>query len=345
MRLRFLDWARGVAVVIMILCHTYNAYTIPALRQTTGYLWSQRIGGMASVLFLFMAGMTFAFQMSGSDKRELAALARWKAALGRACYLFALAYGFRLLNWAFYFGYGNWQGVYKVDILNCMGLSMAMLAALALASPGVRPYLAAAAGFMIAAVSPLLAMLDWSGVPKHLYAYIVGQRGAFAAFPFATYMAFGLAAGCLVKARTRDRLSSMMIWSGLAGATAIGLGTWFTFAPHTIYPVVNYWLNSPALVAINVGIALLVMVVSYVWAERIAKPGWSWIETLGKQSLLIYFAHIMLVYGWLFNPFKLALNVWQSGIATIALTAGMVWLANWRITRAEKTVICQPVAS
>jgi len=330
MRLRFLDWARGAAVVIMILCHTFNAYTAPNLRQAAGYTWSQRIGGMASVLFLFMAGMTFAFQMASSDKKGLRPMAKWTSALRRAGYLFVLAYAFRIINWASYLGYGNWQGIYRVDILNCMGFSMAMLAGLALVSSRLRPYLAIAAGLTIQLVSPLLNLLDWTHVPKHLYAYIVGQRGAFSAFPFAAYMAFGIATGCLVKSRNREQLGPFMAWSGVLGMAVVGIAMASRSAFDSLYPVLSYWFNSPTMVAINSGIALLVVVGAYGWAERVAGRGWSWVETLGKQSLLIYFVHIMLVYGWLFNPVKLTFTVWQSGVATIALIAAMVWLANWR---------------
>ena len=57
-RFPFLDWMRGLAVVIMIQCHTFNSFTRMDLRDGGPYVLTQFIGGMAAPLFLFMAGMT-----------------------------------------------------------------------------------------------------------------------------------------------------------------------------------------------------------------------------------------------------------------------------------------------
>jgi uncharacterized membrane protein len=46
---------RGLAVVIMIQCHTFNSFTRLDLREGA-YVLTQFIGGMAAPLFLFMAG-------------------------------------------------------------------------------------------------------------------------------------------------------------------------------------------------------------------------------------------------------------------------------------------------
>ena len=61
---------RGLAVIIMIQCHAFNSFTRMDLRQSGGYMLSQFVGGMAAPLFLFMAGMTSAFQMESLERRE-----------------------------------------------------------------------------------------------------------------------------------------------------------------------------------------------------------------------------------------------------------------------------------
>ena len=62
-RFPFLDWMRGLAVVVMIQCHAFNAFARLDTRDGGPYVLSQFVGGMAAPLFLFMAGMTTAFQM------------------------------------------------------------------------------------------------------------------------------------------------------------------------------------------------------------------------------------------------------------------------------------------
>ena len=49
-RLPFLDWTRGVAVLIMIQCHVFNSFTRIDLRQDGPYVLSQFVGGMAALL-------------------------------------------------------------------------------------------------------------------------------------------------------------------------------------------------------------------------------------------------------------------------------------------------------
>ena len=76
-RFPFLDWMRGLAVVIMIQCHTFNSFARLDLRDGGPYVLSQFIGGMAAPLFLFMAGMTSGFQMESLERKEANLWRRW----------------------------------------------------------------------------------------------------------------------------------------------------------------------------------------------------------------------------------------------------------------------------
>ena len=55
-RFPFLDWMRGLALVIMIQVHVFNSFTRMELRNGGLYALSVFTGGMAGPLFLFMAG-------------------------------------------------------------------------------------------------------------------------------------------------------------------------------------------------------------------------------------------------------------------------------------------------
>src|ERR1700680_5233405 len=91
-RFPFLDWMRGLAVVIMIQCHAFNAFARMDLRDGGPYVLSQFVGGMAAPLFLFMAGMTLAFQMDSLERREADISRRWLGAMRRAGYVMAIAF-------------------------------------------------------------------------------------------------------------------------------------------------------------------------------------------------------------------------------------------------------------
>jgi fucose 4-O-acetylase-like acetyltransferase len=62
-----------------------------------------------------------------------------------------------------------------------------------------------------------------------------------------------------------------------------------------------------------------------------SSAGWSWLETLGKASLLVYWVHVMLVYGDVSGLLHGNLTVFQSAAAATLLIILMVGLAEFRI--------------
>jgi len=334
---------RGLAVVVMIQTHTFNSFARTDLRGGGPYMLSQFVGGMAAPLFLFMAGMTFGFQMESLERREANRLRRWLIALRRAAYILAIAYLFRLTAWAGSWPNGSLSEIVKVDILNCMGLAMAALAAAAVVPYRSRVHFAAAAGLAIAAAAPLAANLNWNGAPAMVHQYLasgVAQGGGrFAFFPFASYVAFGIGAGTVVK-RAGAEIERLMQWCVPVGFAMVFTAQYLSNVPYSIYSKSNFWTDSPALVFIRTGITLLIMAGAYLWTQFCAGAGWSWIETLGKASLLVYWVHVMLVYGSWLQPIQRALSIPWTLFATLVVMASMVALAaarlRWKAWRARK---------
>ena len=85
---------------------------------------------------------------------------------------------------------------------------------------------------------------------------------------------------------------------------------------------------------------LLMMAGAYLWTEYCAGAGWSWMQVLGKNSLMVYWVHVMLVYGDIVRGLKRALTIPQTALATLAVTVGMVGLSVarmwWKARRAER---------
>ncbi|MFB3827637.1 MAG: heparan-alpha-glucosaminide N-acetyltransferase domain-containing protein [Bryobacteraceae bacterium] len=330
-RLPFLDWTRGLAVVIMIECHVYNAYTRLDLRAGGAYVLSQFVGGMGAVLFLFLAGMTFAFQMERLERRAEAAPVRLRTLLRRAGYLFLIAYLFRISNTLFSMPNPPWSVLLKVDILNCMGLAMTAMAPCGLLGGRSRIRAAAVMGLVIAAASPLIANLDWKGVPTPIRDYLKPNRAMFPFFPWAAYLAFGVAWGTVIRRLAPERLERALQWSVLAGFGLIFGAQYFSNLPYSLYPQSDFWTDSPALVLMRVGMVLVAMAGAYVWTEHAAGSGWSWVQTLGKTSLLVYWVHVMIVYGWLMEGWKKRLDIPQATLLLLAVMAAMVALAEARL--------------
>jgi uncharacterized membrane protein len=342
-RFPFLDWMRGLAVVIMIECHAFNSFVRMDLRDGGPYVLSQFVGGMAAPLFLFMAGMTFAFQMESLERREPRPLQRWLISLKRAGYILGIAFLFRFTNWAASMPHIGWQELTKVDILNCMGVAMGALSVAAVFGSTARTRFAVATGLAVAVLSPIVAALPWAGVPALVQAYLApGQgRGLFPFFPWAAYVAFGLATGAIIKRAAAERFDRLMQWSVLLGFGLVFCSQYFSNLPYSVYTKSNFWTDSPALILIRVGICLLMMAGAYLWTEYCAAPRWSWMQALGKNSLMVYWIHVMIVYGSAVRPIKRQLSILQTSGATVALTLAMVAMSAWWIwwkARGARTV-------
>lgn len=335
-RLRYLDWTRGLAVVLMIQCHTFNSLAHPDTRTGGPYMLTQFTGGMAAPLFLFMAGMTFAFQMDSLERKARPRRERFFKLWRRAGYLFLMAFLFRLNNSLMSLPNLPWRNLLKVDILNCMGLAMAVFAPLGLAPAAVRARAAVALAALTAGVAPLAGQGDWSGVPVLVHDYFVPGRGRFAFFPCGAYLAFGIAAGAVLRRTPPERLERAMQWAAMGGLGLALAAQYFSTFPYSLYANANFWLDSPALVAIRCGLALIFLAAAYVWTEHAAGPGWSWIESLGKTSLLVYWVHVLLVYGVLAAPWKARLPISWTFAATVFVTALMVALSAARLRYAER---------
>jgi hypothetical protein len=339
-----------LAVIIMIECHAFNSFTRVELRENSGYVLSQFVGGMAAPLFMFMAGMTFGFQMESLQARIASRTRRWLAALRRAGYVLGLAYAFRLCNWIGSFPIANLDELLKVDILNCMGFSLAVFAAAALLDSEQRVRYALLGGVAVAAVAPVISGLEWGGVWLPFRDYLVPSplRGRFPFFPCGAYVGFGLAAGAIVKRAAVGGLDRLMQWAVLIGFGMIFGAQYFASLPYSIYAHADFWRSSPALILIRVGIALVLLAGAYLWTEYCSSRGWSWIENFGKTSLLVYWVHVMLVYGTLTNPVRRALTVSQALLATLLVVVLMIGLSEirlrWRARQAERWRLATTVA-
>jgi uncharacterized membrane protein len=332
-RFPFLDWMRGLAVVVMIQCHTFNSFTRMDLRDGGPYVLSQFVGGMAAPLFLFMAGMTMGFQMDSLERREADPRRRWLISLRRGFYILGIAFAFRFTNWLFSMPHMSASEITRVDILNCMGVGMVVLAAAAVFRAEARVRFAAIAGMAIIGSAPLVANLPWEGTPAILQDYIAPGpgRGRFPFFPWTGYLAFGLALGTIVRRTAADRLERLMQWSVLIGFALVVSGQYLSNLPYSIYARSSFWIDSPTLPVIRIGIMLVIMAGAYIWTEYCAGTRWSWMQTLGKNSLMVYWVHVMIVYGAVVRPIKRALSIPLAASAVVLVTLLMIALSVVRM--------------
>lgn len=332
-RLQYLDWLRGIGALIMLQGHVFHSFLRNDLRDGGPYVFSQFVGGMPPAIFLFLTGITLAFLMHSSERKGLAGLDRVVACARRAGYLFGIAFLFRIQLWVFGWPDSPWVDLFKVDILNAMGFAVLLLSSLALFPSARRVRAAALLGVLIAAASPVVSQLNWSGVPHLIKDYVVPDYNHFSFFPWAAYLAFGLSAGSLLRLLKGEQVERAMQWSALLGGGLVVSAYYFSSLPYSLYARSEFWLDSPAQILIKQGVLLLALPVAFLWTEYGAGEGWGWVRQFGTASLLVYWVHIELVYGrWLWF-FKNNLDVPQAVLCSVAVILLMLLLAAARTYR------------
>src|ERR1700733_8911437 len=156
-RLEYIDWLRGIGATIMLHGHVWDLFLRDDLRNRGPYIFSQFMGGMPPAMFLFLTGITLAFLMDSSERKGMAPRGRVSTALRRSGYLFGLAFAFRAFEWVAGQPVSTGADFLRVDILNCMGFSVAALSVMALFRTAERARLCSVLGLSIALLSPVIS--------------------------------------------------------------------------------------------------------------------------------------------------------------------------------------------
>ena len=329
-RLAFIDWTRGLAALVMLQGHTFDSFTRSDLRNQGPFVFSQFLGGMSPAIFLFLTGITFAFLMDSQDRKGVTAGKRVWAALKRARYLFIVAFLFRIQLYVFGYPTSPADQLLKVDILNCMGLAMVIFAPMAVFTTLERIRLCTVLGMVVAFLAPLVSMIGPGTVPALVRSYFFPSTTEFGFFPWAAFLAFGMAAGSVLRVIKHEDLGKTVLWFlGVGIATAVAAHQ-LSNLPYSVYAKSDFWLNSPALVFIKTGATLAVLGLAYAWVHSASLDRWSVFRQLGTTSLLVYWVHIELVYGRWFGIWKEAFSVPQVLTYTAILIALMIGLSVLR---------------
>lgn len=335
----YLDWLRGVGVLIMIQGHVIDAWTAVADRSRTAYHWISFVGGLAGTpIFLFLAGMALALgagarMRRGRTAREVAALAR-----RRGWQILGLAFLFRLQAWVISRG-SPWT-LLKVDILNVMGVAMVAGALLWAAGRGRSSRAILLAGVAVAAamVTPLVRAAGWVAVlPDPIEAYLrpAPNTTTFTLLPWAGFVFAGAAVGVwLDAARTMQEERRVNIALAFAG-TLIALAGYAASLLPPIYAATNFWTSSPTFFFVRLGAVTALVPLAFAWNGM---NGRSWLCELGRSSLFVYWIHVEMAYGVISLALHRRLPLEQAYLGFMLLSAllfGLVRLKN-RLTSLER---------
>ena len=361
-RRAYVDWARGIAVLIMIEAHTIDAWTHPNVRRSIPFRDATVLGGFAAPMFLWLAGLAVVLAATRTAQRSGSRATAATTICRRGAEIFILAFLFRLQ--AFIVSPGSHPvTLFRVDILNIMGPAIAVAGLVWFAASTtarlVSCYVVLA--LVVSMVTPLVrlaAWVDWLPLWVQWYVRPAGDSTTFTLFPWAGFVFAGGAVGGLLaatrNARDEGRLHGVLV---IVGAALAAFGFYSAGRP-TIYAASSFWTSSPTWFAIRLGIVMIALTVIYVGeavlaalkgratedaalkgcatkdeARRVAQgfsPAIDPLATLGRSSLFIYWIHVELVYGYASWGWRHRLPLWGTAIAYVLFCVVMYRAIGWR---------------
>ena len=302
-RRSYIDWARGVAVLLMIEAHTTDAWTRAASKTTVAFGYAGLFGGFAAPAFLWLAGVSIALSAERTASRNGTAAAIL-AICRRGLEIFILAFLFRLQTFIVSPG-SHPVALFRVDILNILGPAIVAAALLwaAGATTARRVIVYGAAATLTAMITPVVRQaLFVNALPVWVQWYIrpSADYTTFTMFPWVGLVFAGAASGALLAAVADDDREGRMQWAlGTAGALLVALGLYTATRP-SLYRLSSFWTSSPTWFAIRVGILMLTLSALYGLARLAARRGITCrpLARLGQRSLFVDRIHVELVYGY-----------------------------------------------
>jgi uncharacterized membrane protein len=341
-RFAYIDWLRGLACVMMFIVHGYDSWLRYDLHETPTYKWSQFLGTIPAPLFLFLAGVALALvtdklRRAGVDANQIA-----RKSIARGAEVLAFGYLFRIQEYVLGLPKSPWTDLLRVDILTTIGITIILMGVICwlARSRAAVVALSVALTFVVAMVTPPLyttwrpRWLPWflESYVNGVHIYDVPQSWLFPIFPWVAFGFAGLAIGfVLFSDWGKANLWSALIWTGVAGAAVLGVAALVDARGPVLYASYDFWHTSPNFFFARVGVMMAMMPLGYVWCRwGPGEKGFSPLIQMGKTSLMVYWVHIIFVYGRLS-----ILPKHKQGIpaATLGIAIIFVWMTLLSMAR------------
>lgn len=342
-RLVFIDLLRGWAVLVMIEVHVFNAFIVPQMKEQYWFTVLNFVNGLVAPSFLFVSGFVFVI----ASRRKLEEYRTFKGAfwrqLGRIVTIWFVGYG---LHIPFYSlsktlretTEAGWLRFYQVDILHCIavGLLILFLSRIFIHDDKRYKWALIVFGSFFVIVAPLIWEIDFlQYLPAPLAAYCNGMHvSVFPLFPWLGFMLLGgfYAFIYLQQSSGQDpkqfwlKISKWSVVAVIIGAVAIELPVKIPFVSTAVRANPLFFME-------RFGIVLLLFALCWYYAEK-RKTERSFVLDVGRESLLVYTAHLLIIYGTFWNEKGLSglfggtFSVVESIAATLGLALLMVFSAK-----------------
>ncbi len=334
-RIVFIDALRGLAVVVMIETHTLNALLSPDLRRGTFYTALTYLNGLVAPAFLFCAGLGFAIFLERKNDGIVGLGPAFRSYLGKCLFIVGLGYSLHVPHFSLRemtaAGPDAWAALLQVDILQVIGVALIALLAVVVIARRERSRAVSAAALTGAFLAwwYLLPAGAPPSVPVWLRAYVSRDLSPlFTVVPWGAFLTTGYLAGArYLRAAAAGSERTLIRNFAVIGAACIAVAAAASAFTMERYPGEQYWYWSIEYFLVRLGSVGLVMCSLWLLTRERPGRGSRVLVVFGRESLAIYYAHLIIVYGKDFGwSFVRLIPGGGDYLLCLGLTAGLVAL-------------------
>ena len=331
-RIIFIDLMRAFAVIQMVQGHTVDALLAPEYRSDDFpiyFIWNF-MRGLTAPIFMFSAGtvFTYLFRLVNEPFENNP---RVKKGFYRFLLLVFIGYLLRYPTFTLVdfsdVTRERWDIFFTVDVLQLIGFGILFLLISAYISEKLKVgdtvvFTAISLFFFIG--TPFIIQINWiQYLPQFLAGYLYGGTGSlFPLFPWVGYVVLGGVLGSYLAKNPMvfktNKFSFNLALFGSALIFASQTGKLITNKAFNFYYEPSSFV--PDIIVFRVGFVLVLnSIVSYISQKIESIP--KIIILVGRNTLLIYVIHLMILYGSAWNPGITLLFLHSFGVALTIICA------------------------
>jgi len=326
-RIIFIDLMRAFAVLQMVQGHTVDVLLANDYRTMDSpffALWFF-MRGMTAPIFMFTSGIVFTYLFRLNNKpfeKNPRSVKGFKRVLLLVCLGYLLRYPTATI-----FDFSEVTGqqmkiFFAVDVLQLIGIGILFILIFAFLAEKfkISDYISFSSGAVIFfGLSPLFESIKWSEflpVPLAGYFYY-GTGSLFPVFPWAGYLLVGAVLGSyLAKHPLVFKSSKFSTKLAVYGLFFLTVTLLIELLSKIYYSESFTWISKYSIILLRVGFVLMLnSLVSFIALKIDTIP--RFLILIGRNTLLIYIVHLMILYGSAWNPglsqlFAYSFNVWKT---------------------------------
>lgn len=313
LRFQSIDLLRGLAIIVMIEVHVFNAFLMGEIRQQGWFQILNFINGLVAPSFLFVSG--FAFFISVTDKvDELRKFGnvffkRIKRISGIIIIGYAIHLPFySLSDFIHQIDYNSWASFTKVDILQCIAAGLFLLLFLRIIIKNNRLFIVVISILTVITilVSPFIWKINFNELlPLPAANYFNPKNGSlFPIFPWAGFIFSGVIAGNYFM-RSQLNLEQNIFVKRILIFSLVVILLGHLLLSGVLPESINSLLPNPIFFILR--LAYVLALLSFCWfitQKKSAKL--NFIYDASRESLLIYWLHLQFIYLQLFSGKSMA---------------------------------------